>query len=111
MRLSQEISEDDVLRAIAVTKEFMKLVACDSGIFDIDLIATGVGHAQRSRIIWLLDIIDMFTTRTKEGIADKDDILDEAEEKGYDRDMIKQDLEKLRREGRIFNVKNGYRKV
>lgn len=110
-RLSQEVANEDVLRAIKITKAFLKGVAFDSGLYDIDLIATGVSHTQRSRIIWLMDMIGVFARNNKNGIAIETEILDEAVEKGYDRDQTKKDIEKLLAEGRIFRAKDGFRVV
>jgi replicative DNA helicase Mcm len=102
MRLSEQVTTEDTERAIRITQYFLRRVASDSGILDIDMIATGVGHSQRSRIIELMDIIRSISDREKSGAANEDDVIDEAETKGFDRDQVKTDIEKLRREGRIF---------
>lgn len=102
MRLSEQVTNEDTERAIKISQYYLKRVASDSGILDIDMIATGVGHSQRSRIIELMDIIRILGESDKSGNANEDEVLDEAESKGYDREQIKADIGKLMREGRIF---------
>jgi replicative DNA helicase Mcm len=102
MRLSEQVTNEDTERAIKISQYYLKRVASDSGILDIDMIATGVGHSQRSRIIELMDIIRTLGESDKSGNANEAEVLDEAEGKGYDREQIKADIGKLMREGRIF---------
>jgi replicative DNA helicase Mcm len=110
IRMSEQITTEDTARAIRVTKYFLKRVASDSGILDIDMIATGVGHTQRGRIIKLIDIIQDLSTQDKSGTADIEDIIAEVATAEYDRDQIIVDIDKLSRDGRIFKPReNRYR--
>lgn len=102
MRLSEKITSEDSERAIKITQYYLKRVASDSGIIDIDMIATGVGHSQRGRIIQLMDIIRDLSTGDKGGITDEEEVIENAEAKGLDRDQVVGDIEKLLRDGRIF---------
>jgi replicative DNA helicase Mcm len=102
MRLSEQVTDEDTERAIRITQYYLQRVASDSGVLDIDMIATGVGHSQRSRIIELMEIIRFISEQDKTGSANEDDVIDEAESRGFDREQVKADIEKLRREGRIF---------
>jgi replicative DNA helicase Mcm len=104
IRLSEQITSDDTDRAIRITRYFLSRVASagEGGGFDIDIIATGTGHSQRTRMIRLIEIIRDISERDKSGNAYEDDVIDEAEAAGLDRDQITADIEKLRREGRIF---------
>jgi replicative DNA helicase Mcm len=106
VRLSEEISRDDTQRAIKIAQYYLRRVASDSGILDIDMIATGVSHSQRSRIIELTRIIRELSDQAKSGAADEDEIIFEGEAKGFNRDQIKTDLDKLLHEGRIFKPKS-----
>ena len=102
IRLSEQITNEDTERAIKIAQYYLRRVASDSGILDIDMIATGVSHTQRSRIIELTEIIRALSAEDKSGAANEDEIISEAESKGFEREQIKTDLEKLQREGRIF---------
>jgi replicative DNA helicase Mcm len=104
IRLSEQITSDDTDRAIRITRYFLSRVASagEGGGFDIDIIATGTGQSQRTRMIRLIEIIRDISERDKSGNAFEDDVIDEAEAAGLDRDQITADIEKLRREGRIF---------
>ena len=102
MRLSEQITNEDTERAIRIAQYYLKRVASESGILDIDMIATGVSHSQRSRIIKLTDIIKELCAEDKSGAANEDEVIAEAESIGFEREQILKDIEKLRREGRIF---------
>jgi len=102
MRLSEQITNEDTERAIRIAQYYLKRVASESGILDIDMIATGVSHSQRSRIIKLTDIIKELCAEDKSGAANEDEVIAEAESIGLEREQILKDIEKLRREGRIF---------
>jgi replicative DNA helicase Mcm len=102
MRLSEQITNEDTERAIRIAQYYLKRVASESGILDIDMIATGVSHSQRGRIIKLTDIIKELCAEDKSGAANEDEVITEAESIGFEREQILKDIEKLRREGRIF---------
>lgn len=102
MRLSNEVNIEDTERAIRITEYYLRRVASDSGILDIDMIATGTGHSQRGRIIALTSVIDMLTKDSRTGSANRDDIVTEMESQGFEKDQILADIEKLLREGKIF---------
>jgi replicative DNA helicase Mcm len=106
MRLSEEISKDDTDRAIKIAQYYLRRVASDSGTLDIDIIATGVSHSQRNRIIEITNIIRQLSSEDKFAAADESDVISEAEGKGYQREQIKKDLDKLLHEGRIFKPKD-----
>ncbi len=104
MRLSEQITGDDTARAIKITRYYLTRVASsgEGGAFDIDIIATGTGHSQRTRMIQLIEIIRDISERDKSGSAYEDDVVEEAEARGLEREQVKADIEKLRREGRVF---------
>lgn len=105
MRLSEQISGEDTARAIKIAQYYLMRVSSDSGILDIDIITTGVSHTQRNRIIELTEIIRGLSEGDKSGAANEDDVILEGEGKGYEREQIKKDLEKLLHDGRIFKPK------
>ena len=72
------------------------------GSLDIDIIATGTSHSQRSRLIELMDIISELSARSKNEMANLDEVLMEAESHGINRDLAINDIDKLKREGRIY---------
>ena len=102
MRLSNTVTTDDTDRAIRITEYYLKRVASDSGIIDIDMIATGVGHSQRGRIIQLMNIIQELSGPEKTGVVDEADIIEAAVNKGYDPVQTITDIEKLLHDGRLF---------
>jgi replicative DNA helicase Mcm len=71
----------------------------DSGVCDLDLISTGYTTSQRDRIWALMDIIK--ENQGTVGISKKD-ILQIAEERGIPRVQAEADLDRLRRDGRVY---------
>lgn len=106
-RLSNKIEHCDIERVIAICEYFLKAVASDGGVFDIDMIATGVSHTQRERINILTEAIRAECGISKSGAAYRGDIKRALESKDYDIDIFDQDMEKMQTEGRIFFPKDG----
>ncbi len=102
LRLSSEVNLDDTERSIEIADYYLRKVASEGGVLDIDMLATGTGHSQRTRIAELFEIIKDLSRNDKTGSAEKDEILDEADARGLDVEKVKADLEKLLRQGTIF---------
>jgi replicative DNA helicase Mcm len=110
IRLSSKVTTEDTERAISIVEYYLRKVAFDSGTFDIDMIATGTSHSQRSRLMELMGIIEDLVARNKSGMTNLDEVLMEAESQGIDKDLAKNDIDKLKKEGRIYYPKMEARK-
>ena len=104
VRLSQVAEVSDAKRAIAIINEYLRRVGMDreTGRFDIDIIATGRSHSQQQRMRSILDIIKKICSESKDGNADEKDIFTEAEIQGIDTLKVKNALERLVRDGQIY---------
>ncbi|UCH90305.1 MAG: minichromosome maintenance protein MCM [Thermoplasmata archaeon] len=105
VRLSNKVTMEDTERAIRIVEYFLRKVASDAGVFDIDMIATGTSHSQRSRLMELMNIIEELVARSKNDTTNLDEVLMEAESHGINRDLAKNDIDKLKKEGRIYYPK------
>lgn len=106
LRLSNEVTLDDTERSIEIADYYLRKVASEGGVLDIDMLATGTGHSQRGRIAELMEIIKEQSRLDKSGSADEDEVLNEAEARNLDVEKVKDDINKLTREGRIFKPRS-----
>ncbi|MCK5561214.1 MAG: hypothetical protein KAJ51_11490, partial [Thermoplasmata archaeon] len=106
LRLSNEVTLDDTERSIEIADYYLRKVASEGGVLDIDMLATGTGHSQRGRIAELMEIIKELSRLDKSGSAEEDEVLNEAEAHGLDVEKVKDDINKLTREGRIFKPRS-----
>ena len=104
VRLSEVVTVDDAKRGIAIINEYLQRVGMDreTGKFDIDIIATGISHSQHQRMRTVLDIIQQICNESKEGYASKSEILTEAEAHGMDADKVRGIIDKMKRNGQIY---------
>ncbi|MHA2255888.1 MAG: minichromosome maintenance protein MCM [Candidatus Heimdallarchaeaceae archaeon] len=112
VRLSQVAEISDAKRAISIINEYLKRVGMDkeTGRFDIDIIATGRSHSQQQRMRTIIDIIQKICTESKDGNAEEKDIYTEAEIHGIDTLKVKNALERMVRDGQIYEPShNRYR--
>ncbi len=108
IKLSKKVTREDAKRAIELLKYCLMQVGFDyeTGQIDIDRIATGIPTSQRSKIIAIREIINQLEERTGKQIS-LDNIINEALEKGIDKSHVLDAIEKLKREGEIFEPKLG----
>lgn len=99
MRLKKRVEVEDAEVAIRIVNYFLQSVASEDGTIDTDIITTGFGASQRDRIWTLLEIIK--DIQGTDG-ARMDDIMRIAEERGVPGAKVNDDLERLKREGRIY---------
>jgi len=59
-------------------------------------------HSQRERSISIVDIIRDLSSRSPDGVAEHNEIINMAKDKGIDEEKAELTIEKLKREGRIF---------
>jgi replicative DNA helicase Mcm len=110
VRLSYKVTLEDTQRAINIVEYFLRKVALDAGIYDIDLIATGTSHSQRSRLIELMRIIEELIARSKNATTFPDEVIMEAESKGISKDLANNDIDRLKKDGRIYYPKGEAKK-
>ena len=110
LRLSSEVTVDDADRAVRIVEYWMGKVAGEEGKFDIDIIQTGISQSQREQIISLRDIINELAG--PEGVADYEDIVRIAQERGIPPAKVDSWLKRWSQEGEIYSpAKNKYKLV
>ena len=104
IRLSEEVTINDAKRAINIIDQYLRRVGMDreTGKIDIDIIATGISHSQHDRMRTIIDIIHKLCDESKEGNASRNDIIIEAETNGIPADKVKEALDRLKRNGQIY---------
>jgi replicative DNA helicase Mcm len=110
VRLCETIDRTDVDRAIRIIGHSL-ITSCvnESGQIDTDIIETGLSTCQRDRVHIILDIIEK--SSGKDGIP-LDMIMIIAEERGVPREKVQDDLDRLKRDGRIYEKHaNQYKKT
>ena len=114
LRLSQEVTVDDAKRAIYIIDQHLRRVGLDreTGKFDIDIIATGFSHSQHDRMRTIMDIIQRLSNESKDGTADRGDVIREAEIEGIESSKVETALDRLNRDGQIYKPAQGkYKKA
>jgi replicative DNA helicase Mcm len=113
IRLSQEASVEDAKRAIYIIEQYLRRVGMDreTGKFDIDIIATGISHSQHDRMRLLMDIIQRLCSEAKDGNAIRGDIIQEAEIQGLESGRVEEALDRLKRQGQIYEPVHGKYKI
>ena len=109
LRLSQEATVDDAKRAIYIIDQYLRRVGMDreTGRFDIDIIATGISHTQHDRMRTIIDIIQRLCNESKDGNALRGDIIREAEIDGIESSKVEEALDRLKRNGQIYEPAHG----
>jgi len=104
VRLSEVATIEDANRGIQIINEYLRRVGMDreTGHFDIDIIATGASHTQHQRMRAVLDIIKGICDESPEGTAGKHEVLTEAEANGYDAGKVEEILNRMKRNGQIY---------
>ena len=104
IRLSEEATIDDAKRAINIIDKYLRRVGLDreTGKFDIDVITTGISHTQHERMRSIIDVIRRLCDESKDGNAARSDIIQEAEIAGVESSRAEEALERLKRNGQIY---------
>lgn len=112
LRLSNTITIQDAQRVVRIFESCLKKVGVDpdTGFLDADIIATGITKSTRDKTKSLLDIIKDIS-KEFQGPAPKDAVLDRATELGIDRAKAEEIIERLKRDGDIFEPRPGNLKV
>jgi replicative DNA helicase Mcm len=110
VRLSDTVKRSDAKRAIRLLKHCLSEVGIDyeTGQFDIDRIVTGITTAQRSRIITVKEIISKLGEKYKDSAIPISEISEEAKARGIEIDRVEEIIDKMKRDGEIFEPKHGF---
>jgi replicative DNA helicase Mcm len=108
LRLSDEVTLVDAQRVVKILEACLRKVGVDpeTGFLDADIIASGTTKSSRDRIKSLMDII-RDVSREHQGSAPLDEVLTIAEEQGIERAKAEEIIDRLRRDGSIFEQKSG----
>lgn len=102
VRLSPYAELVDAQRAIDIVEYWLRKISGGSGIMDIDLVASGVGHSQRERIRIVLDIIRVLSADHREG-APHEEIVTEAAQRGITETDVENTIRSLKVRGTIYS--------
>jgi replicative DNA helicase Mcm len=83
----------------------------ETGKFDIDIITTGISHSQHDRMRMIIDIIQRLSNEAKDGNALRGDIIRESEIQGLESSKVEEALERLKRNGQIYEPVHGKYKI
>jgi len=113
MRLSQEVTIEDAKRGIYIIDQYLRRVGMDreTGRFDIDIIATGISHSQHDRMRMIIDIVQRLSDESKDGNAARGDVIREAEIEGLESLKVEEALDRLKRNGQIYEPVHGKYKI
>jgi replicative DNA helicase Mcm len=108
IRLSDKVTKEDAKRAIDLLKHCLMQVGYDyeTKSFDIDIISTGVPASERSRIHVIREIINDLEDKIGKTIPITE-ILDVAKSKNINESQVEEILERLKREGEVFEPQRG----
>ncbi len=108
-RLSSVVKRDDARRAISLLKHCLMQVGFDyeTGQIDIDKISTGITTAQRSKMVLVREIINELEKKMGKSIP-LQDVVNEASNHGIDEDKVMEVIDKMRKEGMVFEPKRGF---
>ncbi len=103
IRLCEGITIDDSERVIKIVESCLRQVAYDAetGMFDADIITTGVSKSQRDKIKVLRNIIRDLEAEHS-GMAPKEDVYTRAEAEGFDKAYVEDVLGRLKTQGELY---------
>jgi replicative DNA helicase Mcm len=109
VRLSDKVTRSDARKAISIMRYCLMQVGLDheTGQIDIDRISSGVTASTRNKIHIIREILSLFESRGKKSIP-FEDIVAEAIEKKISESQVEEILEKLKREGEIYEPRRGF---
>ena len=109
MRLSDTVEKEDAERVIEIVRSCLQDIGVDpeTGEFDADIVETGRSKSQRDRIKDIKALISEIETEYDEG-APIEEVLDRAEEMGTERSKAEHEIEKLRRQGDVYEPQTGH---
>ncbi|MFB6175318.1 MAG: LAGLIDADG family homing endonuclease [Candidatus Nanohalobium sp.] len=106
--LNKEVTVEDAERAIDLLTYSLKLVGMDpeTGEFDIDRIESGISSSERNRLQTVKHIIQELAG--DEDSAEIEEVLEQADQEGIAEEKAEEIIEKLKREGELFEPQQGH---
>lgn len=112
LRFSNDVTMEDAERAIRIFIACMRKVGIDpdTGLLDVDVISTGISKSTRDKTKIMKDIIRDIC-KDNQGLAPKDAVLGKAEEMGIERTRAEEIIDRIKRDGDIFEPRIGMLKL
>ncbi|PSQ57103.1 MCM family protein, partial [Halobacteriales archaeon SW_7_71_33] len=109
VRLSDEVTREDAERVIEIVRSCLKDVGVDpeSGDFDADVVETGTSKTQRDRIQNIRTLISEIQGEYDVG-APIDVVIERGEDLNMDRQKIEHEIEKLKKQGELYQPDNDH---
>ena len=109
VRLSEKVTRQDARQAISILRYCLMQVGLDpeTGQIDIDRISTGVPTSERNKIVIIREIIRHFEKKGKKTIP-IEEVMAEALEKNITEAQVEEVIEKLKRDGSIYEPRRGF---
>ena len=109
VRLAKKVTSKDAYRAIQIMTACLEQVGIDpaTGKIDIDMIGTGITASTRNKIVMLREIIVNLSESKGKTVA-MGDIVEEAKKKEIKENEVYDLLEKLKKEGELYEPKKGF---
>lgn len=108
IRLSRKITLEDAERSKRIVESCLKKIGVDpdTGLLDADIVATGITKTIRDRTKTVLDLIREISIE-HQGSVPRDILLDRAKKMGIEKERVDGIIERLRRDGQIFEPRPG----
>ena len=112
LRLSPKVTLDDAKRVVKILEACLRKVGVDpeTGFLDADIIASGTTKSSRDRTKSVIDVIRDIS-KEQQGPAPRDAVLDRAEELGIERAKAEEIIDRMRRDGDVFEPRPGMLKL
>ncbi len=109
IRLSPTVEVQDAERAINVMQESIKQLGYDyeTGKLDVDKLEGGTPASQRTKITMILDLIGKLEKSLGKQVP-REELLAAAEDEGINEKDFEELLQRLKREGMIFEPRTGF---
>jgi replicative DNA helicase Mcm len=109
VRLSDTVEKEDADRVIDIVRNSLRDIGVDpeTGEFDADIVEAGRSKSQRDRVKNIKGIVQELEAEYEDG-APEDEVFERAEAVGIDRDKAEHEIEKLRRQGEIYEPTQGH---
>ncbi len=109
VRLSKKVTRSDARKAISILRYCLMQVGFDheTGQIDIDRISTGLPASTRNKILIVRSIVNELEKQGKKNIP-FEDIVAEAAEKNINESQVEEIIDKLKREGEIYEPRRGF---
>jgi replicative DNA helicase Mcm len=108
IRLSDKVEGQDAERAKRIIETFLRKVASEGGVLDIDALVSGVSRARKDRF---QDIIDCVEECDDGRGVSEEDILKRLCKDGTSEDKVRKDIQRLLNDGRLWNPEGDRYKV